>query len=189
MTIRRWLLLAATFPITCGAVKLGNLHKPEHDEYFVLETDYTHVAYFGFRHVKALHGLRAGTYRLVAEDKEGQYFLGPVNCVIMVSGEDLQKYEATGETPSLETLNSRLLVPWTGTEGIWLPREGVKKEARFIVETHNSTNGQAAGLIGTAIVQLTEGTLLLMPFPGEVKHFSEVPRIAGTPPAAQRDGQ
>jgi hypothetical protein len=181
------LLLAVALLAGC-ATTLADFKKPDNLQYFVLDKDHLRTEVRGLVKTKWTEGLRAGTYTLVAEDAEGLFFQGSQDCVIVLSGKLAERYEQAGTIASLDERNSHQAVPSTGLGGVWLPKPGIRKPPRLFYDQHNRTNGAAAGLIGMAIVSLTEGNLVFIPYASETDFFAKLPMVLGSPPDTTASG-
>lgn len=142
-----------------GCMSVAKLEKPKADAYFVLEENYTRTETRGLLKYKWVEGLKAGKYKLVGTDSDGEYFMGEGDCVIMLSQERADKYLQSGEITPFVERNKEQLTMAGGTGGLFLPKPGSKKEARIFYEVRNAVDGSAQGLTGIAIVQLSEGEL------------------------------
>jgi hypothetical protein len=80
--------------------------------------------------VKWVEGLSAGTYTEEAENDEGIFFRGPKDCVILLMGKFAEDFLKTGVPPSHEAKIEAGFYP--GEDGgIWVPKPGVSRRARF----------------------------------------------------------
>jgi hypothetical protein len=142
----------------------ASMSKPQHEQYFVLEKDRTRAEVHGLKHVTWIVGLRAGTYKLVGEDHDGLYFQGEGDCALILVGEHAERYLQTGEIVPFEERKKIVLPAMTGGYGgIWLPKEGINKEAMLYwplhVETDSFKNNPLNGLVTLGIVELINRSL------------------------------
>ena len=179
---RIFLALICALLASCAAT-ISDMKKPNESRYFVLDKDHVRSRLFGLRKLPLAEGLRAGTYKLIAESDDGQYFMGPYDCVFMLGGSEIEKYQQTGAIPPIEDRTKGLGFTYTGTAGVWLPKPGAKKPLRLFYELHNKTRGDAAGLVGTTIVSLTEGDLLYIDYATEAEFFASQSIKTGEPPS------
>jgi len=156
--------------VISGCTSMSSLTKPEQEQYFVLEKDYTRVQTRGLLNYKWVEGLRAGTYVLVGEDGDGMYFLGQGDCVILLSQERADKYLQTGEITPFDLRNKEQLTMAGGVGGLWLPKAQVNKEPKLFYQIRNTSDGSVGGITGMTIVSLTEKVFGYVPY-GEEKEF------------------
>ena len=105
-----------------------NLKKADREQSFVLAKDYTRTERRGIG-VKWVEGLRAGAYRLAAEDDDGLYFRGEGACVVKLNSDNADEYLQTG------TSKAGFMVG-----GLWLPRKGVEKDPRLFYVVGGEVN-------------------------------------------------
>lgn len=90
--------------------------------------------------------------------------------MIMLSGENAKSYEREKQIPPSILHRQDVFPRALNVGGIWLPKRDVDKEPKLFYEVRNATDGGVAGLVGVAIVSMTEGSLAFVPF-GSEKEF------------------
>lgn len=109
----------------CGA-KLAGLNPPGERSHFVLERDVHQASVRGLMKFRWIHGLKKGTYRLVAEDKGGYYYQGEGDAVFLLSQERADRYLQDGYIPPYLERYQRQASSAGGHGGIWIPRNPAK---------------------------------------------------------------
>lgn len=168
--------------LLAACTTMADLQKPTSEKYFVLTKDHVREATHGMMGTKYVEGLRAGTYTLVAEDRQGLFFAGQGDCVLLLSEERREKYLQTGEVTPFEIRNAQQLTFAGGTGGLWLPKAGVTREPQLFWTIRNTTSGSYAGLTGMAIVSATEGSLARMNYGDQKEFLSGIQVLSGTGP-------
>lgn len=131
--MRKLMIIALGALLASGcAHKWPELKKVEAGPSFVLAKDYVRTEIRGPFRYKWVEGLRAGTYRLEAEDEEGSYFRGQGGCVVMVANDKADEYLKTGRV-ELGFLEG----------GLWLPKKGVEKGPKIFYMFMSNTSGPA----------------------------------------------
>jgi hypothetical protein len=150
-----WALLAA---VAGGcAHKWQDLKKPERQQSFTLDKDYTRTEKRGIG-VQWVEGLRAGVYTVRAEDDDGQYFASADACVIKLSGDAGEEFLKTGQSK-----NGFL------PGGLWLPKRGVDKEAKLFYIFGGQTTAPS-GVLVDAIIASGKGDVIFISY-GSEKDF------------------
>jgi hypothetical protein len=166
--------------VSCTSVE--SLKKPSADQYIVLEKNYTRVQIRGLLKYKWVEGLRAGTYILIGEDKDGFYFIGKEkDSVIVLSQERADKYLENGFITPFAERNVPQLTSAGGEGGIWLPKPGVKKEPKLFYKLHNTNDGSFGGITGMALVNMSENALAYVPYDEEKEFIKSIKVINGKP--------
>jgi hypothetical protein len=147
------------------AHKWQDLKKPERQQSFTLDKDYTRTETRGIG-VQWVEGLRAGLYTLSAEDDDGWYFAGAAPCVIKLSGDNGEEFLKTGQSKTA-------FLPG----GLWLPKKGVDKEAKLFYLFNGQSTAPTGALVG-AIVASGKGDVILIDYSSE-KDFVKGLKIAG----------
>jgi hypothetical protein len=114
----------------CGA-KLAGLNPPTERSYFVLERDVHQASVRGLMKFRWIHGLKQGTYRLVAEDKGGYYYQGEGDAVFLLSQERVDRYLRDGHIPPYLERYQRQASSAGGHGGVWMPRNPAKDKPRI----------------------------------------------------------
>lgn len=109
----------------CGA-KMAGLSQPTRHSHFVLEKDAYQTSVRGLLKIRWLFGLRKGTYRLVAEDKDGYYYQGDGDTVFLLSQERVDRYLQDGHIPAYLERYQRQAASAGGQGGVWMPRNPLK---------------------------------------------------------------
>jgi hypothetical protein len=174
-------VLTLFISLLSGCTTISDLPKPQQDMYFVLKEDYLKVHTRGLLNYKWVEGLRAGTYRLVGEDKYGLFFKGEGDTVILLSQERAEKYLNTGEITPFSERNAPQLTMSGGEGGIWLPKEGIDKTPKLFYVLHNTSDGSVAGITGMAIVEMTEGAFTYWPYDDGKELIKTIRIIYGKP--------
>lgn len=163
------IVLSTILLLTACGVKMKDLDLPTKSSSFVLSKDKYTVGEFGLLKMKLLYGLRAGKYSLVAEDKEGYFYQGKGNCVIMLNSDvAIDKYSKSGELPD----------SYKGDKGgIWIPKNGVNKKIRLFhmtdVSKTKSTN-YSQGIVVGLLIDAGDGDINYIPFDTVIKNSNQL---------------
>ena len=114
----------------CGA-KMAGLSQPTKSSHFLLERDVHQASVRGLTKFRWIHGLKKGTYRLVAEDKRGFYYQGEGDAVFLLSQERVDRYLQDGHIPPYLERYQRQASSAGGHGGVWLPRDPAKDKPRL----------------------------------------------------------
>ena len=114
----------------CGA-KMAGLSQPTKHSHFVLERDIHQASVRGLMTFRWIHGLKKGTYRLVAEDKRGFYYQGEGDAVFLLSQERVDRYLQDGHIPAYLERYQRQASSAGGHGGVWLPRDPAKDKPKL----------------------------------------------------------
>ena len=114
----------------CGA-KLSGLSAPSKQSHFVLEQDVHQASVRGLLKIRWIHGLRKGTYRLIAEDKGGYYYQGDGDAVFLLSQERADRYLKDGHIPPYLERYQLQASSAGGHGGVWIPRNPLKDKPRI----------------------------------------------------------
>ena len=114
----------------CGA-KMAGLSQPTKHSHFVLERDIHQASVRGLMKFRWIHGLKKGTYRLVAEDKRGFYYQGEGDAVFLLSQERVDRYLQDGHIPAYLERYQRQASSAGGHGGVWLPRDPAKDKPKL----------------------------------------------------------
>lgn len=165
-----------------GCTTLDDLQVPTEQKHFVLQKDHVRIEHRGIAQKKHVEGLRAGSYSLIREDRDGFYFSGTGDCVLILNDQRGDKYLQTGEVTPFEIRNREQFTFAGGAGGLWLPKPGVQKEPRLFWNIRNTTDGAPLGLTGVAIVGATEGSLGYLPFGAEKDFLASIAVLPGAGP-------
>ena len=114
----------------CGA-KMAGLSQPTKNVHFVLERDVHQASVRGLMKFRWIHGLRKGTYRLVAEDKTGFYYQGDGDAVFLLSQERVDRYLQDGHIPAYLERYQHQASSAGGHGGVWLLRDPAKHRPKL----------------------------------------------------------
>ncbi|MFT5758952.1 MAG: hypothetical protein ACI9LM_003701 [Alteromonadaceae bacterium] len=138
------LILLCIFITGCSA-KLADLQPVDKKSYITLKEDIYQSSIAGIGNYKWVHGLKAGTYTLIGEDKDGSYFHNQGDAVIVLTNDPAELYLKTGE---VKPYNQRGY-PHGGPGGLWLPKDKTKKPVvYFLINTKPSDSTVSGGIIG-----------------------------------------
>jgi hypothetical protein len=101
------------------AVKMNDLKPATKSAHFTLEQDLYVEGIYGLLNYHWVHGLKAGTYVLIGEDKEGFYYHNSGDVVIALSEEYADSYLKKGVMPAYGQRN----FPNAGPGGLWIPKD------------------------------------------------------------------
>jgi hypothetical protein len=165
---------------------------PATDQYFVLDHDRIRTEEHGYKHMKWVLGLRAGTYRLVAEDDYGFYFEGEGDCTLMLLGPDAERYIQTGEITPYEERKKRVLPNATGGYGgIFLPKPNSKRESMLYWKLHVDENPDSpiSGLVVDAIIYYVNHSTAHHYLGKNIEFLGDLNISSGKPPDSSQNGR
>lgn len=118
--MKGWLL--ALLVVLSGCTSVGDLKQPEKSVEFTIDQDvlnfYTNGS--GIFEGRYVRGILKGTYKAIAEDEDGYYFVPVDGKVIRLDAYHAEEFEKTKTHPEETKAN---------INGIWLPKSGSKKPA------------------------------------------------------------
>lgn len=173
-------LLILGLPVLAAAVTLAKLSKPDHPSYFVLESDHVRVQVKGLLKYKWVEGLRAGSYKAVARDAKGTYYMGTGACVLMLTNKLAENYLANGDVPPEGPGLQPLEGAGPGVGGLYIPFDVTNGEpALFIIDKVDSA--AVPGILSSVIVSaLLDGKIEYIKF-GTEKAFVNSLKITEEP--------
>jgi hypothetical protein len=163
------LLTVVALLATSACASMATLKPPAAEHHFVLNVAHVRDHVSGIVPQRKLEGLVAGTYTAIGEDAEGFYFACKSMCVIQLFLKDeIESYLMTGAM-SQATLSDGHRFPRALSDGgLWLPKTGAQKGPRNFYVIKNSTgSGGDLGIVGAAVVTLTESSLAFIPYDSE----------------------
>ena len=202
--MRRAALLVVVASLVSGCIfpRWVDLKRPPLERHFVLTADHvrTETTSRGYTWVDVL---RAGVYRLEAEDHEGYYYRGEGACVIRLFDKAAKEYLETGKATDPETGAPAPGYAGYLNGGLWLPKrpgwdpklffiagrganpDQVSAAARGSVPVQTGAQGVGAALGGElvgAFASFDEGRAIPVSYDSE-KDFVASIRIVVGPPA------
>lgn len=114
----------------CGA-KLAQLDPPNRRSHFVLQHDVYQQSVRGLMKYRWIHGLRKGTYRLVAQDPRGGYYQGEGDAVFLLSQQRVDRYLQDGFIPTYLERYRLQAASAGGHGGVWIPKDPRKDTPRI----------------------------------------------------------
>jgi hypothetical protein len=139
----KYLLPLFLLVLTSGcAVKMNDLKPATKSAYITLEQDRYVEGIYGLLDYHWVHGLKAGTYVLIGEDKEGFYYHNSGDVVIALSEEYADSYLKNGVMPPYGQRN----FPNAGPGGLWVPKDKqAKAHIYYLLNTGPSIDSTIAG--------------------------------------------
>ena len=138
------LLCVLIFNVGCSA-KLADLQPVDNKAYITIKEDIYNLSVGGIGNYKWVHGLKAGTYNLIGEDKDGYYYHNHGDVVIMLTEENAEHYLKTSERKPYEQRG----FPQGGQGGLWLPKDkNDKPVVYYLINTPPSDSIVSGGIIG-----------------------------------------
>jgi hypothetical protein len=148
----KYLLPLFLLVLTSGcAVKMNDLKPASKSAHFTLEQDRYVEGIYGLLDYHWVHGLKAGTYVLIGEDKEGFYYHNAGDVVIALSEEHADSYLKNGVMPPYGQRN----FPNAGPGGLWVPKD--KQAKAHIYYLPNTTPAFDSTMAGGNIGLTTTG--------------------------------
>ncbi|MEB6666070.1 hypothetical protein MXM33_03355 [Acinetobacter vivianii] len=148
-----------------GCVTIAKLPKPQQDKYFILEKNYMKKEIRGIAKYEWVMGLSAGTYKLIGEDKNGFYFSGTGDCVLLLINENAKHYLTDGVVPSYKQRYDQQMTFAGGIGGIFIPKAS-NKQPKFFYEVHGNRESAAltGGIIGLALIDITNNAITFISY-------------------------
>lgn len=165
-------LATLLFLLLAGCTTISDLTPTTQKLYLLLPEDYVRIQTRGIGRDQFGEGLKAGEYTAFAEDKDGIYFRGKGKPVIVLAGKSARSYEKEKQIPA-EILNREDIYPRPlNVGGIWLPKQGVNKEAKLFFEVPDprKKGGISLGIAAESITDAVVGSVAYIPF-GSEKEF------------------
>jgi hypothetical protein len=132
------------------AQKMAALKPASKNSYFVLSKDLYTTDHYGLMKYLWVHGLKAGTYRLVAEDDEGFYYQGQGDSVFFLSEERAERYLKDGYIASYEERYVNQISAAGGHGGIWFPRDPTKHQPELFYILYSSPGSVVTAGVSTS---------------------------------------
>jgi len=204
--VRRTVMMMAVAFLASGCIyaRWVDLKKPAMEQHFVLTSDHVRTISesSGPAYVEIL---RAGVYRLEAEDEDGLYFRGEGACVARLFDKAAREYMETGKATAPEVAPGYIPRGQAGylSGGLKLPKKTGREPKLFFIPGQGGLNPEAAAAaagavppqsgaqgIGTglgwamadAAAGLDEGRAIPISY-GSEKDFVATIRIVDGPPA------
>jgi hypothetical protein len=171
------------------AKKLKNMNQPAAAAWFAVEREHVHIERRGKNQQPFVTFISAGIYRAVAEDAQGTYFVGPLDCLQFISGGDAEQYL---HGPSLQRPpKNKSYGEWSIIGGLWLPRQGIGVPPKLFYDIRvvPKSDGECLLSPGCSVIfrpfirKMFEGTLTLKEYADDDEFLNSVQVHAGEPPA------
>ena len=166
----RFIIIILVFALTsCAGARLDELAKLDSNRFFILTEEHLRTEYRGMINAPWIEGLYPGTYREIAQDKDGTYFMGNGHLVVTLGMKPAEEYLNSTD----KIINPAAYIFGRSEGGLWLPKEGSKKKARlfFVLKQAHHNVG---GLVGASITVMHEGTISFIPFDSEVDFLNSI---------------
>jgi len=142
--------------ILSGCTNISSLKKPENPLEFTLAEDSLIFYSGGMVETRHCRGLLKGSYKQIAEDDEGYYFVEASGKVIRLIGSFAEEFERTKIYPKIKDPN---------ITGLWVPKPSSKKPVDMFLLTgvgdlDDHYKGAGGGVITYGVSNLIEGSVL-----------------------------
>ncbi len=163
------LVLLVCILTSCAGARLEELAKLDSDRFFTISEEHLRIEFRGIVNTPWIEGLYPGTYKEIAQDKDGTYFLGAGHLVVTLGMKSAEEYLESSD----KVINPAAYIYGRSEGGLWLPKEGSKKKAQlfFILKQAHHNVG---GLVGSSITAMHEGTISFIPFDSEVDFLNSI---------------
>jgi hypothetical protein len=191
--VKALLVGCAVIALCCAtdvhAKKLKNMSRPATAAWFSIDREHVHVERRGKKQKPFVTFISAGVYRAVAEDAQGTYFVGPLDCLQFISGVDAEKYlrEPSPQRPPKNFDHGE----WSIIGGLWLPKQGINLPPKLFYDTRLVPKSDSecrvtwgcSVIFGPLVTKMFEGTLALKDYADDQEFVNSLHVQAGEPPA------
>ncbi len=139
-----------------GCSTLDDLQKPAKNLEFTLEKDVLSFYTAGVFDYRQARGLLKGNYKIIAEDKDGYYFMPVDGKIVKLSGEIAAKFENTTNFPKDKKFE-------LANGGLWIPKGKDGKSFDFfqiLGPDYDSIMKDGGGVIHAGVAKMLEGGII-----------------------------